>query len=283
LDPEVHTRFRAEALGVVASVRQWVEQFQALANRMAGALPIGRSIDLMEQYARPWSLAVAGIAADVAESERERLSGLARQVFDSACDPFDAALDLAARKAIGELALFFQGAPAIHMQMFLALAHSLPGFLGNAWWALLEHPAGMARLRRDPGTMPRAIEELLRFAGPARAQFRQAVATVPMDGSNIEPQQRVILMLDRANRDPGQFPDPNELRLDRHDGGNLAFGGGTHACVAGMLIQSAAAVATEALLCRFDFSGHAVLPADYFAVRYVRSLEVVLDVSSPVD
>jgi cytochrome P450 len=221
---------------------------------------------------------VAGIAAEVGDSDRERLSSLARTVFDAACEPFDAGLDLAARKATGELAVFFQGAPAIHMQMFLALAHSLPGFLGNAWWALLEHPAEMARLRRDPGTMSRAIEELLRFAGPARAQFRHAVAGVPVEGGTIQPQQRVILMLDRANRDPQQFPAPNELRLDRRDGGNLAFGGGTHACVAGLLIQSAAAVATEALIGRFDFLGqHAAAPADHFAVRYVRSLEVVLE------
>ena len=228
---------------------------------MASALPTGRPVDLMEQYARPWSLAVAGIAAEIAESERERLSAQ-RAGFRCGVRAIRRVTRPGVAESHWEVGAVFSGAPQIHMQMFIALAHSLPGFLGNAWWALLEHPAELARLRQDP--VPRAIEELSRFAGPARAQFRQAVATMPVDGGSIRPQQRVILMLDRANRDPEQFPAPNELRLDRHDGGNLAFGGGTHACVAGMLIQSAAAMATEALIGRFDFSGHTALRADRF-------------------
>ncbi len=37
---------------------------------------------------------------------------------------------------------------------------------GNGWWALFRHPDALSRLRADPGLLPTAIEELLRFDTP---------------------------------------------------------------------------------------------------------------------
>ncbi len=168
------------------------------------------------------------------------------------------------------------------MQMFIALAHSLPAFLGNAWLALEEHPAEWARLRQEAALLPKAIDELLRFAGPAKAQFRQAAATVTLDGCTVAPQERVILRLDRANRDPERFPGPQELRIEGRAGDHLALGGGVHACIGGMLIRSAAAVATRALL---DSCGlplrYTAVTADGFAMRYVNSLRVIPEAGAP--
>lgn len=243
-----------------------------LADRMAAALPSDGPVDLVEQYARPWSLAVAGMAAEVQEDELARLTRLAGRIFDAACQPFDRALDAAGREAAGELARYFHRSPAIHTQMFTALAHSLPAFLGSAWWTLLEHPAELSRLRLEPELMPRAIDELLRLAGPARAQFRQAVTAVPIGESTIEAQQRVILMLDSANRDPEQFPEPDDLRFDR-EVGQLALGGGLHACVGGALVQCAAAKATRAILGRL-IGAFTAAPVECFAVRYLKSLKL---------
>jgi cytochrome P450 len=93
----------------------------------------------------------------------------------------------------------------------------------------------------------------------------------------MTPQQRVILRLDLANRDPEQFADPDEFRFDRRSGSHLAFGGGLHACVAGTLIQSASAAATAALLDRGIFVGERdAVPAACFGVRYLKSLTTSL-------
>jgi cytochrome P450 len=275
----IHAQFRSHALRALAPVRvrQLEAQFAPMANRMAGALPICRPVDLVEQYARPWSLAVAGIAADVPAGQCARLAGLARSIFDAACEPYDAALEAASQKATAELARFFHGAPPLNMQMFIALAHSLPGFLGAAWLALLQHRDQLSRLRQEPALLPKAIDELLRFAGPARAQFRQAIANVTINGCAIQQDQRVILMLDIANRDPDRFPDPSDLQFDGRTADHLAFGIGLHACVGAILIKSAAAVATKALLDCFSLPEHyTALPANCFAVRYVKSLFVLL-------
>jgi cytochrome P450 len=280
IDSAAHSRFRAEALGVLApaKLRQWEIRFRAAADEMAGRLAVDRPADLVAEYARPWSLALAALAAGVPREEQARLAALAGRIFEAACEPYDEDLAAGSSEAARELAVFFQGAAPLNMQMFIALAHSLPAFLGNAWATLVEHPVEMARLRQEPALLPKAIDELLRVAGPARAQFRQAVEEVRMEECTIGPRQRVILMLDRANCDPEHFPDPDKVELDGRTGDHLAFGAGLHACVAGTLVRSAAAVATRALTERFRLPEHyTAVPASGFAMRYLKSLVVALE------
>jgi cytochrome P450 len=279
MDSAIHAQFRSRAFRALAPgrLRHLEAQFAPIANRMAGALPTGRPVDLMQQYAKPWSLEVARIAADVPAGQCEQLSVLARKIFEAACEPYDTAADAAARKATVELTRFFDGAPPLNMQMFIALAHSLPCFLGTAWLALLQYPAEVSHLRQEPALLPSAIDELLRFAGPARVQFRQAVASVTISGCTIQQHQLVILRLDTANRDPRQFPDPNELHFDGRTRGHLAFGTGLHGCVGEMLVKSAAATATKVLIDCFSLpERYTALPADCFAMRCLKSLVVLL-------
>jgi cytochrome P450 len=264
MDPAVHADFRTQALRALAPavIQQWEERFDLVANRLAAALPAGEPVDLIERYARPFSLAAAGIAAEVPPHECQRLATLARPVFDSAGEPYDEALAAAGQKATIELAGFFRDARPWSVQMFIALAHSLPAFLGNAWLALAESPSALTDL-------PRAIDELLRLAGPAKAQFRQAIAPVKIRECHVARDQRVILRLDIANR-------PGQIRFDRSSPAHLAFGAGLHACVGAALVRSAAAAATRALLDRFHFGEHSAVPVDCFAVRYVASFTVRL-------
>jgi cytochrome P450 len=271
-DTAAHAAFRTHALRALApaTIAQLEERYLPLAHLLAARLPAGQPVDLVRQYAQPFSLQVAGIAANVPPDQCERLACLARVVFEAGCEPYDPELGAAAQTATAELARFFQGAPPLHMQMFVALAHTLPAFLGNAWLALLAHQAEL----RD---VPKAIDELLRFTGPAKAQFRQATATVTIGGCAIEPRQLVIIRLDRANRDGEVFPDPGRLQLDGRLRAHLAFGAGAHACVGAALVKSAAAAATRALLERFHLAGTcSAVPADCFAVRHVKSLIVNL-------
>jgi hypothetical protein len=277
VDSAIHAEFRAQALRALAPARlqELEERFVQLADLMASALPTGRPVDLVEQYARPWSLRVAGIAADVPADRCERLSGLARRLFDAACEPYDRALAATAQEATAELARSFHDAPPLNLQMFIALTHSLAAFLGNAWLALLERPPELSDLRQDLSLLPRAIDELSRFAGPAKAQFRQAAAPVTIHGCAMEQDRHVILRLDIANRDADRFPNPDKLQFDGRSTGHLAFGTGLHACVAASLIKSAAAAATGALLRHVHFAEHySAVPADCFAMRYVKSLTV---------
>src|ERR1035438_1258670 len=76
INAAVHADFRTQALRALAPavIKQWEERFALVANRLADELPANQPIDLTERYARPFSIATAGIAADVPSHERERLA-----------------------------------------------------------------------------------------------------------------------------------------------------------------------------------------------------------------
>lgn len=249
------------------------------AHTLAASLPEGRPVDLVRAFAEPWSRGLAASATGATPADLERLSGLAREVFLAAASATDGTPEPGAQAAAAELARSFQGAAAsIAVQTFVALTHTLPCLLANAWLELLRHPQEILSLRARPELMPQAVEELLRHASPARAVFRQALAPVSIGGASIGPGQRVILMLSSANRDPAQFPEPDQLNLSRGPSGHLAFGRGTHSCTGAQVIRMATAVATGALLaqtCAIERRGD-VEWIGGFAIRAVSSLPVVI-------
>ena len=54
-----------------------------------------------------------------------------------------------------------------------------------------------------------------------------------------------------ANRDPAEFPEPDQLDIRRHPNRHLAFGTGIHACAGMSLARMEAQVAIGALIRRF--------------------------------
>ena len=61
----------------------------------------------------------------------------------------------------------------------------------------------------------------------------------------------MFLMPGAANRDPRQFDEPTELRLDRANGRqHIGFGFGIHLCAGAPLARAEARVSTERLLDR---------------------------------
>ena len=55
----------------------------------------------------------------------------------------------------------------------------------NAWWTLFRHPAALADLRADPGLVPTAVEELLRFDTPAPMFERWVLEEIELHGFTI--------------------------------------------------------------------------------------------------
>jgi len=133
--------------------------------------------------------------------------------------------------------------------------------IANAVLALLEHPAELAELRRDPARVPAAVEECLRFDGPVeRALNRWAAADVELGGHTIHRGDSVIAILGSANRDPERFPGPDVLDIDRDDTKHVAFGRGSHYCLAAPLARLEGEVALTTLLRRLPDLHLAVAP-----------------------
>lgn len=103
--------------------------------------------------------------------------------------------------------------------------------IANAIDALLDFPDQAAFLAGSPGLMPGAIDEFLRYRSPVHFTGRLTVAPVVIAGQSIAPGRVIYLGLASANRDPDEFPQPSQLRLDRTPNRHVAFGEGPHQCL----------------------------------------------------
>ena len=108
---------------------------------------------------------------------------------------------------------------------------------GNGLLALLEHPDQLARLRADPGLLPTAVEELMRFDSPLQLFERTATADVQLGGITVREGQKVAALLGAANRDPAVFADPDRLNVGRTDNPHVTFGAGVHFCIGAPLAR----------------------------------------------
>jgi cytochrome P450 len=138
---------------------------------------------------------------------------------------------------------------------------------GNLLVALLTEPApatmqseGMRRsgatalwldaLRADPGMMPGAFEEGLRWEPPITTVMRVAAHDCELSGVAIPAGTNVSVSVAAANRDPKRYPDPDRFDPARKNIAHLTFGGGPHLCLGMHLARMEAVVAINALLDR---------------------------------
>jgi cytochrome P450 len=103
---------------------------------------------------------------------------------------------------------------------------------------LLEHPEQLERVRDDRSLVPKAVNEIMRFAfgGPA-GMMRYAVRDFELRGRRIRKGQMLMLALGGANRDPAVFPNPDVLDLERDNRELLVFGNGPHYCLGANLAR----------------------------------------------
>ena len=168
-------------------------------------------------------------------------------------------------------------------QLIVAGHDTTTSLIGNSVVALLGHPAQLVELRSDPGRIPDAVEELLRFDAPVpHATFRYARQPMDLGGVTIPEGAQVIINLAAANRDEARYADPDALELDRSDGRHLGFGHGIHFCLGAPLARMEGAIALESLILRFPELRLAVPPqelhwghGDGLVLRGLSSLPVV--------
>ena len=123
--------------------------------------------------------------------------------------------------------------------------------IANGLLALLRFPGELEALRADPSLAARAVEELLRYDGPAGVQTRVVTRTNDIRGRELKEGDRVFLMLSAANRDPEAYPDPDRLMLKRDGLPHLAFGFGMHICLGFPLARVEGQIALPAVLRRW--------------------------------
>ena len=88
--------------------------------------------------------------------------------------------------------------------------------IGNGMLALLKNPAQLQRLRDNPDLLDSAIEELLRYDSPVQFIIRGVLEDMEFKGKRLRAGQKVMVLVEAANRDPAVFTAPGILDIRSH-------------------------------------------------------------------
>ena len=146
----------------------------------------------------------------------------------------------------------------------------------NGILALLTNPQALAHLRAHPQTLSAAVEELMRYDGPAQLGIRRfALQDLTIGDVTVRAGDAVMVAIACANRDERRFADPDTLDPTRTDNQHLAFGNGIHYCFGAPLARLEAEVAIGTLLRRFPDLALAVPEAELRWQLSIRSRDLI--------
>jgi cytochrome P450 len=313
-DPPEHTRLRrlVNRAFTTRGIARYRPRIQQLAEELLDAVEAdvagtGGEFDLLDRFAFPLPIAVITELLGVPLEQREAFREWSNGILSGRPSPTRRFEDLAAYlltlieakrrhpgpdvlsmcvAAEGTDALSDQEALDMVLLLLIAGHETTVNLIGNGVLALLRNPEQLAALRADPARTPQAVEELLRYDGPFNmATLRYTTEPVVISGTTIPAGEFVLVALTSANRDAGQYPDPDHLDL-RREGSNLAFGYGIHYCLGAPLARLEGEIAFNALLARFPHLALAREPEELgwrsgTLVRGLTALPLRIDARSP--
>ncbi|MGD0849657.1 cytochrome P450 [Bradyrhizobium sp.] len=286
-DPPAHTRVRRLIMGALSprAIAQMEPDLIALVDRLLDAIAAKGKFELIEDFASAIPIQVIGNLLDVPIDEREPLRDwslailgalepvISADVFargNAAVKDFLGYLDiLVERRRIRPgnperdvLTRLIQGEDngerltpkeLLHNCIFLLNAghETTTNLIGNGLVALSGHPAQKQRLLDHPDLIKTTVEEILRFESSNQLGNRMTTERVELGGITMAAGTPVTLCIGAANRDPGQFTDPENLDIGRTPNRHLAFGTGAHQCAGMALARLEGAIAVSRFLARF--------------------------------
>ena len=135
--------------------------------------------------------------------------------------------------------------------MIVGGTETLPKVFSGALYQLWRHPDQRAELAADPGLVPDAFWEALRYEMPTLMLGASAEreATV-CGGTRVRPGQKLMFLWVSANRDEREFPDPDRFDVRRRAPRILTFNHARHRCLGAHVAQMEGRVLLEELLAR---------------------------------
>jgi len=282
LEPPDHTRIRklVAAAFTPRSVEALREPVRSLAGEFLAPLTAAGEMELLYDYAQPFSIAVIcrmlGVPLD---RHRDLLDWSHRMVkmyeFDVPLEAAVAANDAAAefRDYVHGLIRERRAHPQDDMVTALVGARvdgarlsddeivstvivllnagheATVNTLGNGMLAFARHPDMWRRVGGGDVTAAAAVEEMIRFDPPLQLFERWVLADdVTVGDQSIPRGAKIALLFGAANRDPRMFDDPDAFDVSRPNADqHIGFGGGIHVCIGAPLARIELAASVEAL------------------------------------
>ncbi|MEV0962363.1 MULTISPECIES: cytochrome P450 [unclassified Streptomyces] len=280
-DPPKHTRMRRYVTDAFTPrrVESLLPRFRELADALVDALPetgpadlvagfaahfpfqvlaevIGLPAELAARFDRDWGKVVQPVGpTDPARPVYEaRLHGLQSYIAEVVAHKREHRDDdllsrLVAARDGDELSQ--EELDSMIFQLLVAGQEPVTNQITTALIALFRNPGTLDRLRDDPGLLPQAVEELLRYDSAFElTTWRFFAEDSDLHGTAVPAGDSVIVSLCAANRDPRRFDRPDELDLERSPNPHLAFGHGIHFCPGAALARAELRIALDTLLTR---------------------------------
>jgi cytochrome P450 len=113
--------------------------------------------------------------------------------------------------------------------------------------SLCQNPDQWALLSEQPSLARAAFEESLRHRSPSPYIGRTTTREAEIEGVRLGADEKVLLFVAAANRDPRKYAHPERYDIRRGGAGHVAFGTGIHACVGQLVARLEAQLVLEAL------------------------------------
>lgn len=278
MDGPEHTRLRRLVAPAFTARRaaSFRPRIRPIVEALLDALPDDGAVDLVAHFARPLPMEVICELIGIPESDRPQWreygaavsAGMGKAFVEAVPGIVDGAKAAVARRRaepaddlLSDLIRVrdedgdrMSDTDLVTLVWLLVLAGQTPtNLIANSVETLLAHPEQLAALRADPGLMPRAVEELMRWCGPQLMTTpRFAREDVEIDGVRIPKGEPATVAIMSANRDPRAFADADRFDLARPSGqaGHLGFSHGPHFCLGASLAKAETEIALAELLRR---------------------------------
>jgi len=232
-------------------VRDYAQLFPALVmTRILGLQP-SDSPQFLE-----WANDAVDVLDPVPPSVYDRANGKAASAMRHLCRRI-AALPSEGKRT--GLSLIYDAAPsegetklaaaaALAYTLFMIGTATTSSLIASCINTLLQQPELYRRARADPSLAAPIVAEVARLEGPVQRAMRIARDDCVIGGRMMRRNDRIMLLLGAANRDPSVFARPGVLDVEREDRDNVAFGLGKHACLGESLATLEVEIAVEHFL-----------------------------------
>lgn len=263
-DPPDHTRRRAIVGRILSApnLRVFRAGFEVEANKLIDRLLETGEVEAMHDVAQAFVLKVFPDAVGIADGDRMNLIKYGTMVFN-AFGPknaiFDDCMQDAAEvapwimercqhknlkpgklgdqvyQAVAGGQITAEEAPILVRSFLSAGVDTTIYAVGNALWSFATNPAEWSKVKDNPALVKQAFEEVLRYESPFQTFFRTTTRDVEVGGVTIPGNEKVMVNMGSANRDPRKWERPDVFDISRDVRGHVGLGYGIHACIGQMI------------------------------------------------
>jgi cytochrome P450 len=282
-DPPKHTDHRGLLMRLITPkrLRENEESMWRLADRQIDEFIGNGECEFVREYASPFAMVVIADLLGVPEEDYDlfrknltRTTGLgstgddtlARNPLEFLYQQFSLYVEDRRREPRSDVlsglaaAKFHDGSTPevmdvvrVAANVFAAGQETSVRLLAGALQRIGEDPELAHALKENRELIPNFVEEMLRFEGPVKGDFRLARVATNVGGVDIPAGTTVMVLNSAANRDPRKFECPADFDPARTNARqHITFGHGIHVCPGAPLARAEARISIERLLERMD-------------------------------